>query len=93
MDTGFIRTATGDVYFGHAVYDYWVEAVGWDLPPGRSWIGFRNPQGSGSGTDYWLTSDGGADGAGSSTGYFSLNAGATWSASGERWHHVFELVP
>jgi hypothetical protein len=39
-----------------------------------------------------MTSDGGADGPGSSTGFFSLDAGATWAPEGDTWHHAFEIV-
>jgi hypothetical protein len=40
-----------------------------------------------------MTSDGGFDGAGSDTGWFSLDAGNVWSPEGPTWHHAFEIVP
>jgi RHS repeat-associated protein len=55
-------------------------------------VGIRNPNGGGSGTNYWLTSDGGPDGAGSSTGYFSLDGGNTWQSEGVGWHHAFVMT-
>jgi V8-like Glu-specific endopeptidase len=90
---GFTRMATGDSYFGRADYDYWVEGMNINLGAGVYWIGLRNQLGGGAGTNYWMTSDGGADGAGSSTGFFSLDAGATWAAEGDTWHHAFEINP
>lgn len=61
------------------------------VAPGHYWIGFRDSGGRGAGTSYWFTSDGGPDGAGTDTGWFSLNAGNTWVPEGARWHHAFEI--
>jgi hypothetical protein len=79
--------------FGPDCYIYEV-AFGndsFDLDPGHYWIGFRNPNGGGSGTNYWMTSTGGPDGSGTSTGYFSLNRGKTWADEGPGWQHAFEI--
>jgi hypothetical protein len=38
-----------------------------------------------------MTSSGGPDGAGSSTGYFSLDGGNTWQNEGAGWQHAFEV--
>ena len=53
----------------------------------------RNPDGSGSGTNYWMTSDGGFDGGGTDTGWFSLDAGNSWQPEGAGWQHAFEILP
>jgi hypothetical protein len=79
-------------YFGGCDFIYTTEQVDpIALEPGKYWIGFRNPGGSGSGTNYWMTSDGGPDGRDSQTGFFSLDAGETWMPEGAIWHHAFEL--
>jgi hypothetical protein len=93
VQTSYTRMATGDQYFGRDDYDYWVEAVGIDLDPGTYWVGIRNEGGGGAGTNYWMTSDGGFDGAGSDTGWFSLDGGNVWSPEGPTWHHAFEILP
>jgi hypothetical protein len=93
VTTEYTKMATGDIYFGRPDFDYWVEGVSIDLPTGTSWVGLRNPGGGGAGTNYWMTSDGGFDGAGSSTGYFSLDGGNTFAPEGATWHHAFELIP
>jgi hypothetical protein len=93
VDLEYTKMATGDNYFGRDDYDYWVEGVGIDLPVGTSWVGIRNPGGAGAGTNYWMTSDGGFDGSGSDTGWFSLDGGNTFSAEGDTWHHAFEIIP
>ena len=92
VTTDFTRIDTGDVYFGRRDYEYWVEGLEIDLEPGTFWIGLRNPGGGGAGTNYWLTSDGGLDGPGSDTGWFSLDAGRTWSPEGDGWHRAFILL-
>jgi hypothetical protein len=89
---GGFRRATVHCYFLGCDYMYTVDQI--DpilLSPGKYWIGFRNPNGSGSGTNYWMTSDGGPDGRDSQTGFFSLDAGETWMPEGAIWHHAFEL--
>jgi hypothetical protein len=86
----FTRMATGDTYFGRPGYEYWLEDLYIPLDQGRYWVGFRNDLGGGSGTNYWMTSDGGRDGMQSSTGYFSLDAGQNWQAEGPGWHHAWE---
>jgi hypothetical protein len=88
--TNFLRRATGDTYFGRSAYDYTL-APRIDLEAGRYWIGVRHPDGAGSGTAYWMTSNGGPDGMNSSNGYFSLNAGQTWLPEGPLWHHAFRI--
>jgi hypothetical protein len=89
----FTKMATGDSYFGRTDYEYWLE----DFEPvelggGTYWMGFRNPQGTGSGTNYWMTSDGGPDGMDSSPGWFSLDGARTWQAEGSAWHHAFVIT-
>ncbi len=85
--------ATGDTYFGRADYEYSIEHIGIELGPGTYWLGFRNLNGDGpeKSTNYWMLSDGGADGFGSSTGYFSLDGGDTWEAEGDGFHHAFTI--
>ena len=92
MDCDFRKMATGDEYLGRADFDYWCEDMSIQLGAGAYWLGLRNPGGAGSGTDYWMTSDAGPDGVGSSTGFFSLDAGNTWAPEGDSWHHAFEIV-
>jgi len=87
------KQATGDSYFGRDDYDYFYQDLGINLTAGTYWLGVRNANGGGSGTNYWMTSDGGADGPTSDTGWFSLDAGGSWSAEGANWHHAFEIVP
>jgi hypothetical protein len=69
---------TGDDYFGRSDYDYWIEGLDLAVAPGDYYVGFRNPNGGGAGTNYWTTSDGGADGADSGHTWLSLDAGETW---------------
>jgi hypothetical protein len=88
------RAAWGCCYFGRSDYRYVIGPSDIDpilLSGGRMWIGFRNSGAGGAGTNYWLTSDGGPDGSDGSTGYFSLDAGSTWQAEHEGWHHAFVL--
>jgi hypothetical protein len=89
--TNFTKMATGDQYFGRNNYEYWLEEVSVELGPGKYWIGTRNPNGGGSGTNYWMTSDGGPDGMGTSGGYFSLDGGNTWQSEGCAWQHAFVI--
>jgi hypothetical protein len=86
----FTKTA-GATYFGRAGYTYNINVGGMNLAPGNYWIGMRNPNGSGSGTNYWMTSDGGPDGAGTSFGYFSLDGGNSWMPEGSPYHHAFRI--
>jgi hypothetical protein len=88
----FSKAGTGDVYFGRTSFEYYVEDVGIPLSAGRYWLGVRNPLGNGSGTNYWITSDGGPDGMESSNGYFSLDGGETFQIEGLRWHHAFVIT-
>jgi hypothetical protein len=91
-ETGpFVRMATGDVYFGRPGFDYWYEGLEIEIAEGSYWIGFQNPAGGGAGTNYWQISDAGPDGINSSTGWFSLNSGDTWTPEGDTWHHAFEI--
>lgn len=87
----FSRIETFDEYFGRAHYQYSLESLDIQLGPGTYWIGLRNPDGAGAGTNYWLTSDGGRNGLNSSTGYLSLD-GITWQAEGAGWHHAFQIT-
>ena len=87
----FTKMSTGNQYFGREAYEYWIEGLDIEFGPGTYWIGLRNPDGAGPGTNYWLTSDGGPDGADSSTGFFSLDGAFTWNAEGEGWHHAFQI--
>jgi hypothetical protein len=89
----YIRMATGDEYFGRANYDYWIQNLAIDLPQGTYWVGTRDGNGGGAGSNYWMTSNGGPDGGPSSTGWFSLNGGTTFEAEGDGWHHAFEVQP
>jgi hypothetical protein len=91
--TRLTKMATGANYFGRADYEYWLEDIFVDLGAGRYWIGTRNPNGGGSGTNYWMTSDGGPDGMGGLTGFFSLDRGATWIPEGPDFHHAFVITP
>ena len=87
----FTAMDTGDIYFGRSDYDYWIQNMDIALDAGIYWITIRMPEGGGSGTNYWMTSDGGRDGPSSSTGYFSTDAGETWMSEGDGWHHAFVL--
>ena len=70
-----------------------IEFDGIEFDSGKYWVGVRNPNGGGQGTNYWLTSDGGPDGRTSKTGAFSLDGGQTWLEEGPDWHHAFALTP
>ena len=74
----FTKMDTGDDYFGRDDYDYWLEGIDIALGAGTYWVGIRNDNGGGAGTNYWMYSDGGRDGPGTSGYYVSLNAGDTW---------------
>ena len=88
-DTGPVtRTFTGEQRFSRDLYIYSVTGISLQVPAGDYWIGLRDPNGGGSGTNYWMTSSGGGD---TTTGYFSLDSGGTWTAEGANWHHAFEL--
>ncbi len=88
----FTKMDTGDDYFGRDDYDYWLEGIDIALGAGTYWVGIRNDNGGGAGTNYWMTSDGGPDGPGSSTGFFRLDGGDTWNDEGDRWHHAFVVT-
>jgi len=89
-DLPFTKTA-GASYFGRAGFTYNINVGGMNLAPGNYWIGMRNSGGSGSGTNYWMLSDAGPDGAGTSHGYFSLDGGNTWMPEGSGYHHAFRI--
>ncbi|MGF1702122.1 hypothetical protein L4D09_17670 [Photobacterium makurazakiensis] len=89
--SNFSRTAAGGTLFGRPVYNYSILGLNLDLTADTYWIGYRLSNASGSGTSWWMTSDGGPDGSSSSTGFFSLDSGNTWNAEGNGWHHAFTL--
>lgn len=90
----YTRMATGRQLFDRDEYNYFIEfGSGIAFDSGKYWVGLRNPIGGGTGTNYWLTSDGGPDGMGSKTGFFSLDGGNTWMDAGAGWQHAFELTP
>jgi hypothetical protein len=91
--TEFTKMDTGDDYHGRDDYEYWLEEISVQLGAGKYWIGTRNPNGGGSGTNYWMASDGGPDGMGTSDGYFSLDGGNTWRTEGDQWQHAFVITP
>ncbi|MGI9013890.1 MAG: hypothetical protein ACR2GY_06520 [Phycisphaerales bacterium] len=82
------RTFTGEQRFGRDLYIYSVTGLNISVPAGSYWIGLRDPNGSGSGTNYWMTSSGGGD---TTTGFSSTDGGTTWVPEGDNWHHAFEL--
>jgi hypothetical protein len=85
------RSATGRQHFGRDEYEYWATFPEVILPPGRYWVGHRDAAGSGVGTNYWMTSDGG-EGA-DTIACFSLDAGATWNPEGgPEWDHAFKIT-
>ncbi len=88
---GFSRVDIGPIY-GFRDFEYRLENLNIVLEPGAYWVGLRNPEGGGERTNFWMTSDGGPDGEGSSTGFLSEDAGTTWHAEGEQWHHAFEII-
>lgn len=86
------RIATGNSYFGRADYRHSASGLDIVLPSGQYWVGMRHPFGGGSGTAYWMTTTvTGTDGEGTSTGFFSLDAGATFQPEGSGWQHAFEV--
>ncbi len=87
----FTKMATGDEYFGRVDYDYGLDGIDICIGGATFWLTIRNPGGGGEGTNYWMTSDGGANGPGTDTGWFSLDAGETWAPEGDRWHHAFVI--
>jgi len=89
----YTRISTGDTYFDRSNYRYRIEGLGIELEAGNYWIGVRNDGGTGNGTNYWLTSDGGEDGFTSRTGMVSFNGGNTWREEGAAWHHAFRINP
>ncbi len=89
----FTKMDTGDDYFARDDFDYWIEGININLGAGTYWMSIRNDGGGGAGTNYWQTSDGGFDGPGSDTGWFSLDSGATWMPEGgDIWHHAFVVT-
>ena len=88
----FSKVDTGDVFFGRVDYEYSIENLSIPLGPGRYWIGTRFPNGGGSGTNWWMTSTGQPDGPDTS-GWLSLDAGATWNIEGDPdWDHAFTVT-
>lgn len=89
---GSSKMATGDTYFGRANYRYWAEFEDdpIELGPGTYWVSVRHTSAGGTGSNYWMTSDGGLSG-GASTGYFSVDSGKTWDNEGDTWHHAFTV--
>lgn len=82
------RIPSGFRYFGRKHYYYRVAGIEIPLDQGTYWVGFRDPFGSGSGTNYWSSSDGGPDG-GCPPKYpdgtclraqFSVDGGTTWGS-------------
>jgi hypothetical protein len=84
------RHDRGFQLFGRQVYLYDICFPSKKLLPGTYNIGHRWPQGGGAGTNYWLTSNGGAGTA--RTGCFSLDSGSTWVDEGAGWHHAFTIT-
>jgi hypothetical protein len=91
IGVGHSRMATGDNYFGRDYYIYSTDDLATVLGPGDYWIGLRHPNGAGTGTSYWMESDGGRDGAGTDPGYFSLDRGETWQPEDFNAQHAFEI--
>jgi hypothetical protein len=88
----FTKKATGDRYFGRADYDYFIDEFDpLALAPGKYWMGLRMPNGGGSGTNYWMGSDGGPDGRGTGWSWFSLDAGQSWRPEGQGYQYTFVL--
>ena len=88
----FTKMDTGLIFFGRVDYDYWIEDLNIPLGPGRYWIGSRYSNAGGGGTNYWMTSTGQPDGPDTS-GWFSLDAGATWLIEGNPdWDHAFTIT-
>lgn len=85
------RSATGATYFGRAAYIHGIEDLDLVLGADAKFVGFRHPEGSGSGTAYWLTSDGLNEHNRGLRQYFSLDAGKSWANAGQRWHNSFIL--
>lgn len=77
--------------FSRDVYNYWFNYDCVQVEGGAMYhIGTRFPNAGGTGTTYWLTSNGGQ--GTDKTGCFSLDGGATWTNEGTDWHHAFELT-
>ncbi len=88
----FSKMSTGLIFFEREDFDYWIEDLNIPLGPGRYWIGLRFPNAGGVGTNYWTTSTGQPDGPDTS-GYLSLDAGATWMIEGDPvWDHAFTIT-
>lgn len=92
----YVRHDTGDIFGGRRDFE-WKGDLSNDpinLAPGTYWIGHRDPGGSGGGSSWWMTSDGGPDGGPngtSQTGYLSIDSGNTWEPLESRFHFAFEL--
>ena len=84
----FMKMATGRQLFSRDEYHYWLD-VDVVLEEGKYWVGFRNPNGGGAGTNYWNISSGGEHAG--TWGWFSLDAGMTWAPEGATWDHGFEI--
>jgi hypothetical protein len=80
----FTRIALGQDYTGRSMFQYRIENLGIDVGSSSSrFIGFRNDEGSGDGTNYWMGSDGGIDGGNSGDPFFSDDDGDTWNRDSE----------
>ena len=96
-DADLVRLSTeysvewGQCYFGRCFQEYIVEDLDIGLEEGQYWLGIRNPEGRGSGTNYWTTSAGDRDSKGTSNGYFSLDRAESWRDEGKGWQHAFEI--
>ncbi len=85
------RVATGNMYFGRFAYKFFSGGLDISLSPGRYWIGIRNPNASGAGTAWWMSSDGGRDGSGTEAGWLSTDQGQNWIPIGSGTQFAFEV--
>lgn len=94
--TEFVEEFTGRQLFGRDEYLYWVNDLSLALESGRHWLGPRNPEGGGQGTNYWVeclvgNGDCGADAPGTFPNAASFDDGQSWRSHGTSYHFQFQL--
>jgi hypothetical protein len=94
--TDFVEEFTGRQLFGRDEYLYFVNDVPLALGSGRHWLGPRNPDGGGEGTNYWVeclvgNGDCGADADGTFPNADSFDEGQSWQTHGSPYNFQFQL--
>ena len=97
LPTGFEQEFTGRQLFGRDEYHYWIDDLALALGTGLHWLGPRNPEGGGAGTNYWVECEigpfpCGVDAEGTYASAASLDGGQNWQPNHpDTYHFQFQL--